>query len=226
MQEMFDRPEEYERMLSRGIGLAGDDRRYYILGRLGRVESCLSQPPHRVLDFGCGTGDTAAELARRFPDAGVWGTDPALPALAHARREFPLPNLRFFSPAELAGEVFDLIYLNGVIHHIDPGERDETVRSLYARTAPGGCIWIFENNPANPGTRWAMYANPFDKGVVKESPPVLKRRLEKAGFSILRCDFLFFFPRWLSWFRFLEPRLLGFPLGGQYGILACRPPDS
>jgi 2-polyprenyl-3-methyl-5-hydroxy-6-metoxy-1,4-benzoquinol methylase len=226
MQELFDKPEDYEAMLNQGIGLTGNDRHFFIRGRLQRVLAHLPAAPERILDFGCGTGDTAAELARRFPGAEVWGSDVAEPALDYARKKFPLPNLTFLPEEKLEGEAFDLIYLNGVVHHIDPEQRDGITSRLYALCRPGGRVWIFENNPANPGTRWAMYANPFDKGVVMESPGRLRKRLSQAGFAVRTCEFLFFFPRWLGLFRFLEPALRKIPLGGQYGILSQKPPAS
>ena len=58
----------------------------------------------------------------------------------------------------------------------------------------------------------------------------LKSRLElpdvvdlygRAGFDVLRTDFLFFFPRALSALRPLESRLARFPAGAQYMVL-CR----
>ena len=45
--------------------------------------------PRRVLDLGCGTGDGFAELARRFPSAGLVGIDLAQAMLARARERTP-----------------------------------------------------------------------------------------------------------------------------------------
>jgi hypothetical protein len=46
--------------------------------------------------------------------------------------------------------------------------------------------------------------------------------LGTAGFTPLGSDFLFYFPRFLSAFRFLERGLVKLPLGGQYLVLARK----
>jgi hypothetical protein len=45
------------------------------------------------------------------------------------------------------------------------------------------------------------------------SPPAARRLLRKRGFQILRTDFLFCFPRQLTWLRWLELDLARLPLG-------------
>ena len=64
---------------------------------------------------------------------------------------------------------------------------------------------------------------PFDRGAITISPPEARRLLRKAGFEIVRSDYLFFFPRILRWLRPLERRFAGIPLGAQYLVLARKP---
>jgi hypothetical protein len=80
---------------------------------------------------------------------------------------------------------------------------------------------LWENNPWNPGTRFAMRRISFDKDAVTLSPPQARRLVQTAEFQILRTDFLFIFPRLLRWLRPLESLLSRLPFGGQYEIL-CR----
>jgi demethylmenaquinone methyltransferase / 2-methoxy-6-polyprenyl-1,4-benzoquinol methylase len=54
------------------------------LGQLDRFRA--PGPIRRALDIGCGTGDLARQVARRYPDAGVIGADFTAPMLANARR--------------------------------------------------------------------------------------------------------------------------------------------
>jgi hypothetical protein len=62
---------------------------------------------------------------------------------------------------------------------------------------------------------------PFDRDAKLLSPPHARALLTRAGFDVLRTDFLFLFPRALSLLRPLERRLARFPVGAQYMIL-CR----
>jgi demethylmenaquinone methyltransferase/2-methoxy-6-polyprenyl-1,4-benzoquinol methylase len=54
------------------------------LGQLDRFRS--PGPIQRVLDIGCGTGDLARLVARRYPSSRVIGADFTAPMLANARR--------------------------------------------------------------------------------------------------------------------------------------------
>lgn len=225
MNNLFDKPEEYEAMLHQGIALTGNDRHFFIRGRfdfmMKRGLSGLN--PSQILDFGCGTGEASAELRSRFPDASVFGYDPAEKAMEYAREKHKMPGLSFIGDRQVREMKFDLIFLNCVLHHIVPEKRQETVSMLAGLLSPNGQLWIFENNPANPGTRWAMYKNPFDNGVVKIWPSSLRNMLKKAGLKERDHGFLFYFPQWLSFFRPLERFLTQLPLGGQYSFMAAIP---
>jgi SAM-dependent methyltransferase len=55
---------------------------------------CLAPPsPRRILDIGCGLGQTTRSLARAFPDAEVIGLDIDAGSLRVAEAHFRLPNL-------------------------------------------------------------------------------------------------------------------------------------
>jgi hypothetical protein len=64
---------------------------------------------------------------------------------------------------------------------------------------------------------------PFDRGAVTLTPSEARGMLHAGGFDILRTDFLFIFPRMLSWFRSVESLLSRLPFGAQYQVL-CRKP--
>jgi 2-polyprenyl-3-methyl-5-hydroxy-6-metoxy-1,4-benzoquinol methylase len=87
--------------------------------------------PARILDLGCGGGDLARALARRARRSGldveVVGVDPDERAIrAASRRRTPGVSFRVGSSAELvaAGERFDVVVSNHVLHHLEPDERD------------------------------------------------------------------------------------------------------
>ena len=224
MQKLFDLPEEYDTMLEKGISATGNDKKFFIKGRLDHIlnQSAKLDSVRTILDFGCGTGETSNELAKLFPKADVLGSDLSENAIRYASQKYSRHNLRFVTLADIPPTTFDLIYLNGVIHHIALNQRFTEVQTLFRLSHPGTRIWIFENNPFNPGTQWAMYSNPFDKGVIKISPSQLQKLMIDAGFKPIQTDFLFYFPQFLSWLRPLEKYLIRFPFGGQYGVLAQK----
>jgi ubiquinone/menaquinone biosynthesis C-methylase UbiE len=225
MQELFEIPEEYEAMLKKGIGLTGNDKHFFIRGRLDLLENktSLKNAPKRILDFGCGTGATSENLLQRFPTSEIVGSDLSDAALNFAREKIQNQNIRFIALDKLQEEAeFDLIYLNCVIHHVPVAQRQAVIDQLFSLLSATGTLWIFENNPANPGTRWAMYRNPFDKGVVKIWPFELKKLLQNAGLKTEAAYFIFYFPQWLSWFRPLEKFFLKIPMGGQYALVAQK----
>jgi trans-aconitate methyltransferase len=225
MQQLFDLPEQYDEMLNKGIGVTGNDKHFFIKGRLNLLLQKLPRDfkPQRILDFGCGTGATSKELSTLFPEAIIVGTDLSDSSIGFAGNIYKADNLNFIEFSNLQKcEPFDLVYLNCVLHHIEPNHRETTMNQLFAICKSNSLLWIFENNPANPGTQLAMYTNPFDKGVVKIWAKELKNRMKSAGFEVLETNFLFYFPQWLSVFRPIEKYLQKLPMGGQYGVLAKK----
>lgn len=78
----------------------------------------------RVLDAGCGTGNTTISLARQFKDIEFLGVDISAPSLSTARHEArreSLRNIRFrkwdLMNPELTDVTFDIILCLGVLHH-------------------------------------------------------------------------------------------------------------
>ena len=73
--ELFERAEDYDAMLDEGIRLSGQDKAWFIDGRLRWLAEELPDDlaPARILDFACGTGDTTAALAVAYPGAEVVG---------------------------------------------------------------------------------------------------------------------------------------------------------
>jgi SAM-dependent methyltransferase len=226
VQALFELPEEYDSMLEKGIGITGNDKHFFIAGRLEWVkQEFLEKPePVRILDFGCGIGDSAIQLATLFPNSKIWAWDLSEPAIDYAKKCFSTSEVNFLTSEELEKSPgFDLVYINCVLHHVDPKDRIRVFQLIFSLVNPGGWVSCFENNPANPGTQLAMYTNPFDKGVVKIWPGELQSGFENAGFKATKRRFLFYFPQWLAWFRPLEKALTRLPLGGQYVVLAQKP---
>jgi SAM-dependent methyltransferase len=107
--------------------------------------------PVRILDAGCGTGESTSYLVHMNPDAKVVAIDLSNEALnvAKERLQRAIPDQvsratyvhkSIFDVAELPGQ-FDLINSVGVIHHTPDPLR--ALRALADKLAPGGIMHIF-----------------------------------------------------------------------------------
>jgi SAM-dependent methyltransferase len=225
-ESLFDRSAEYEQMLNQGIRLSGEGRGFFSAGRLRSLRAKLAPDfkPSRILDYGCGNGDTAFELARMFAPAEVVGVETSVPALQHAAEHYGSASIRFRRVEELSYEDgFDLCYVNGVFHHIEPSQRIGAIAGIYRALRPNGRLALFENNPWNIGARMVMRRIPFDRDTQPLSPREAGKLVRAGGFVRPAVMWsLFYFPRPLAFLRFTEGALSHLPLGAQYGILVTK----
>ena len=223
-EQLFDRAAEYEVMLNQGISLSGESQEFFISGRIQDIRTQLPRNPCRILDYGCGTGKSCGQLSEFFPGAYVVGADLSDDALRHAKTHFGSNRVRFVNIADLRQlERFDLCYINGVFHHILPSERQQTLLMIKDLLTPGGHLALCENNPWNPGTRMVMRRIPFDRDAIPLSFLETRRRIQAAGFQVYSTRFLFYMPKALAAFRFIEPLFVKVPLGAQYYVLGGVP---
>ena len=228
MPDLFDTyADDYDAALAEGLSASGESRDYFARERLRWLSGQLAErgiSPRTVLDFGCGVGAATPFWHEFFPEAALLGVDVSARSLEVARREYGGPKAQFQTLTEhLPDSSRDLVFCNGVFHHIPPANRAAALAYIHESLAPGGLFAFWENNPWNPGTRYVMHRIPFDRDAVLVSPPHARHLLTAAGFEVLRTDFLFLFPRALSALRPLEPPLSRLPLGAQYQVL-CRKP--
>lgn len=225
-------PDEYEALCMDGVGLSGESMEFFAAGRLAHLRAWWSAnrsaEPRTVVDYGCGIGNGTALLPDLFPRSRIVGIDPSISYIDDAQRRFGSDRLAFATLEAFtrdhphASDRVDLIYTNGVVHHVDPGDRAEFFERSAALLAPDGVYALFENNPLNPGTRWVMARIEFDRGAVPVPHWQAARALRAVGLRIADTRHLFFFPRFLRFLRPLEPHLIRLPLGAQYAVIGCR----
>jgi len=146
---------EYDALLAQGISISGEDKNYFASGRvvwLARCLACLQKHPRTAMDFGCGTGSATPFLLNELKLDELVGLDASVQSLAIARHAHG-NRARFVPLAEYRPEgLFDLVFCNGVFHHIPPGDRIAAIGTVYSSLRPGGLFAFWENNPWNPGT--------------------------------------------------------------------------
>jgi SAM-dependent methyltransferase len=225
MSEFDEYAGMYDSALNHGLALSGESKEYFAHQRVRWLAARLSALGVRtrgVLDYGCGTGGTSPVLLEQLRARTVVGVDASLESLDVARKTHADRRLRFHTVSELEpSATFEVAYCNGVFHHVEPDQRLDALGYVHRSLSQGGYFGLWENNPWNPGTRLVMRRIPFDRDAKLLSPPHARELLTRAGFAVLRTDFLFFFPRVLSALRPLEARLHCVPAGAQYMIL-CR----
>ena len=223
-EHAFDDPHDYDDQLQQGIRLSGEDKTFFIDGRVAELRARLPDDvaPRRILDFGCGAGETTVRLAEAFPAATVVGTDPSTEVLAHATATRGDDRITFLPFDQVDEASIDLCYVNGVLHHVPVADRAAVVDGIRRRLRPGGLFAVFENNSWNPGARLVMRRIPFDRDAVMLSPRETGRLLQNADFDVVARRSLFWFPHPLRFLRPLEPALGRVPLGSQYLVLGRR----
>jgi ubiquinone/menaquinone biosynthesis C-methylase UbiE len=124
--------------------LGGDPARRALL------DQAAIRPGHRVLDVGCGTGSLAILIKRLHPDVDVVGLDPDPRALARARRKAKRAavSIRFdrgFSDElPYPGASFDRVFSSLMLHHLQPGEKEKTLREVRRVLTPGGSLHVLD----------------------------------------------------------------------------------
>lgn len=224
--DLFDQnAQRYLQELNLGLRYSGESAQYFADHRVqvsaAIFDRLVGGDCRSILDYGCGIGTANPFLAQQFPQAEITGFDVAGEAIQLAADKFP--SSRWISQMQdLSADSFDLVYCNGVFHHIEPGQRDRCLLDITRVMKPGGLFCLWENNPWNPGTRWIMSRVPFDRDAICLPPTETWNRLLGSGLVVRERQFHFWFPRALSWLRGLERWLVSVPLGGQYVVVGQK----
>jgi len=213
---------DYEHTLDRNIAISGETSTYFARYKALYLRRLLSPLfSGKVLEFGCGIGMLSGFLKEYLPAIQLDGFDVSKESLRRVAAGLRRQGIFTSDPDDL-GSDYSLIVVANVMHHIAPEERRTVVQELADRLASGGRVAIFEHNPANPLTRWAVEHCPFDEDVVLLAPRETNQYLSQANLRVLRRDYIVFMPHFLAPLRLLEPWLAWLPIGGQYVIIAQR----
>ena len=226
-QPEFDKSaRDYESLIKPYLKIAGASREYFARSRLNWLSYLLREQDiivRRVLDFGCGTGMSLALLEDILHAEHVIGLDTSKESLAVARESIVNRPVQLATPQEyIPQHDLDLVFCNGVFHHIPVAERPSAVDYIYRCLRPGGVFIMWENNPWNPIQFLCMKYSEIDKNAIPLSPTESCQLVASERFRVIRTDYLFFFPAYLNWLHPFEKRLNKVPLGAQYQVFARK----
>lgn len=215
--------EKYNQLLKEGTSFFSSSEAYFARYKVDLVRRQVHTPANRILEYGCGIGRNIPFLQQAFPSAVIVGSDISGGSLEIARRDNT--GVEFFREDENVEQtnLFDVVFVAGVFHHIPVAQRAEIAKTLFSRLSLGGQLFVFEHNPFNPLTRHIVNNCPYDEDAVLLRPSELQRILSEAALIVERKAYCLFVPPSLSVLALLESRLGWLPLGGQYWIQARRP---
>lgn len=175
-----------------------------------------------VLDLGCGNGLTDMFLVNEFQI--LSGIDVASEAVEKAKVLNPTVDYKVYDGSELPfhENKFDIVFIICVMHHLQIKQRYDFLAETKRVLKEGGLLMIFEHNPLNYFTRYAVLNCEFDKDALLITKTELKKLIYGNGFSLVDENYIIFFPFRGKLFRFIEKGLRRLPLGAQYYLIAQK----
>src|SRR5262249_40850 len=125
--------------------LLGGDR-----ARKALLDQAAISTGHRGLARGCGPGDLVTVIKRLHPDVDVVGLDPDPKALIRARRKAERASVLiqldrgFSDELPYPDDSFDRVFSSFMLHHLQAGERERTLREVRRVLKPGGSLHLLD----------------------------------------------------------------------------------
>jgi ubiquinone/menaquinone biosynthesis C-methylase UbiE len=230
-QRTFDDFDEfannYRDIHTKNLKLAGADSFYFAEMKVQMLRPFENNKSLQVLDIGCGDGTTELFMQRYFSHWRLTGIDVSEGSI-NAAKEKNLPGVSFSiyngTAIPFADESVDVVFVAGVLHHVEFSLHDELIKEIARVLKRGGRLHVFEHNPLNPLTRYLVNTCVFDANARLLRCNYTIQLLRQNEFQIKNKQFIIFFPRKkiFSPFIFLEKYLQWLPLGGQYFIRALK----
>jgi len=215
---------EYEKILDSTISLSGEKGDYFQEYKLSCIKRWVGELNHKgqILDFGCGIGNLTGLLAKAYTKSKVYGYEISDKSVKLANEKWNyLKNLTFTSQL-WKREKYDLITVSNVFHHIKVMDRIKTLNQLGSLLKENGKIVIFQHNPYNPLTRYAVKTCSFDTDAELISLSKFTHLVQNCKLNVLLSRYIVFFPNILRSLRKFEPWFGFLPLGAQYMLIVNR----
>jgi|SRR5579871_117803 len=116
----------------------GNERTQPAIDLLHRVEV---RDPGKIMDLGCGPGNSTEVLRGRWPAARIFGLDSSPEMIAAARKSYPEGDWAVGDAATWkAAEPFDVVFASAMLHWLP--NHAETCRNWMAHVAEGGALAV------------------------------------------------------------------------------------
>ena len=156
----------------------------------------------KVLEYGCGPGSAAFNLARH--GAQVVGIDISDVAIAQSKAQAQAENLEIefrrmnAESLEFEDNTFDMIVVSAILHHLD---LDKAYQELHRCLKPGGKAVFIEPTGHNPLLNWYRKLTPQLRTV--DEKPMRRKDFRKAAsyFSEVTVDYYNLFTTAAVFFR-------------------------
>jgi SAM-dependent methyltransferase len=214
----------YEQEIAAATRFVGVPPKFFLEAKLTHILETLRErfkdlAKLRALDVGCGIGLVDQALKVHLPN--LVGVDVSEKSLLAARARNPEIEyeLSVNDVLPFASGSFDVVVSICVWHHVPPCHWAKFLSEIARVVAPTGILLVYEHNPWNPLTRWAVSRCAFDADAVLLSAGQAAKQLRRAGFRKVATDYLLFLPFKSRIIRFCEKTLFRrIPLGAQYAL--------
>jgi len=219
--------ESYESHVERSIGFLGRGHDFYTRAKADRLIEQLARrlgAPRtlRVLDVGCGIGETDRFLKDRL--GALRGADVSAESVERARRDNPgIPyDVIDGTTFPYADDSFDAAFAACVFHHVPPDQRLRLMEEIRRVLRPGGLMILFEHNPWQPLTRLAVSRCEFDRDAELLRLRDAQRLFREAAYGVVEARYILYLPFRVkgslpsAWTRC-------FPFGAQYFVTGVAP---
>lgn len=231
---LFDKfAKNYDEGHTKAVKLSGFEPAYFHEYKCRELAYCLKakgllDQKIKLLNYGCGTGNSEKYIKKYLPNASVYSIDVSEESIKVARdANKDLTDVTFepFNGSTIPFDIeFDVIFIANVFHHIRHEKHVDILKTLHSKLRIGGLLFLFELNPLNPLTMLVAIRNDyrFDKDAKLLNPFYTKRILSKTGFLEKHIRYTIFFPQFLSFLIPYEKYLCKFPLGAHYYFIAVK----
>jgi ubiquinone/menaquinone biosynthesis C-methylase UbiE len=223
----FDRhAATYASAVNDSIAFSGLKVDTFVQAKLFHLRRLLKQnrimPGDRVVDVGCGVGTYETSLVQDWPN--ISGIDVSEESIAQARRGCPGVNFSSFDGKQMPFESGSIAaaFAICVWHHVPVEDWSLFLKEILRILRPGGIVAVFEHNPWNPLTRWAVERCVFDKDAVLLSMPQARRRLTGAGFTLKQSEYILSIPATTGIAGTIDRWLGSVPIGAQYLVVGAK----
>ena len=214
MIEFDDVADEYKNVITQSVrGFSGADSDYFSEYKIFEIKKELEGK--KILDFGCGVGNSALFISKNVVNFKYFGIDVSEKSIEKAAKN-AIRDCTFYH--------YDVVFVSCVFHHIEPTKHTDVLKEIYRVLAAGGKIIVFEHNPFNPLTQKVVHDCPFDVGVKLISAFKMKKNIRLAGFLHGKIRYTLFFPRKSVFLKLLgcEKYLWWCLLGAQYYCVGTK----